>query len=136
MSDLFGGAYGLGFNLTSTGATVPGQHSGTFGHGGLGGNLSFGDAAAKMGFAYTMNLCGGGWAQMPGLRLQKLAYECLSKVELGKLAKWEAPDLPDTIADLPVMIAEGDEEDEEDEDEDAEPEPEPEPEELEGIPPG
>ena len=116
VSSLFGGAYGLGFNLTSTGATVPGQHSGTFGHGGLGGNLSFGDAAAKMGFAYTMNLCvgGGNWAKMPGTRLQKIVYECLSKVELGKLTKWKAPDLP-------VMIAEGDEEDE---NENAEPEPE------------
>ena len=41
---------------------------GTFGHGGLGGHISFGDAAAKMGFAYTMNLCVGG-ARAPGPRL-------------------------------------------------------------------
>ena len=33
VSDLFGGGYGLGFNLSSAGATVPGQEPGTFGHG-------------------------------------------------------------------------------------------------------
>ena len=90
VSDLFGGAYGLGFNLTSSGATVPGQQPGTFGHGGLGGHISFGDTAAKMGFAYTMNLCVGG-SRAPGPRLQKLAYECLATAELGELAKWDAP---------------------------------------------
>ena len=90
VSDLFGGGYGLGFNLTSSGATVPGQQPGTFGHGGLGGHISFGDTAAKMGFAYTMNLCvGGKWA--PGPRLQKLAYECLAKADLDELAQWKAP---------------------------------------------
>jgi CubicO group peptidase (beta-lactamase class C family) len=90
VSNLFGGGYGLGFNLTSSGASVPGQQPGTFGHGGLGGHLSFGDPAAKMGFAYTMNLCVGG-ARAPGPRLQKLAYECLAKAELVDLAKWAAP---------------------------------------------
>ena len=33
----------------------------------------------------------GGGGRAPGPRLQKLAYECLAKAELGELAKWEAP---------------------------------------------
>ena len=32
-----------------------------------------------------------GGARAPGPRLQKLAYECLAKAELGELARWEPP---------------------------------------------
>ena len=56
VTKLWGGGYGLGFNRSGSGATVPGQPTGTFGHGGLGGHLSFADPAAKMGFGYVCNL--------------------------------------------------------------------------------
>lgn len=51
VTDLFGGGYGLGMNLSGDGSTVPGQPGNTFGHGGLGGHISFGDAGLKMGFS-------------------------------------------------------------------------------------
>ena len=84
-SKLFGGDYGLGFNLSSDGATVPGQPRGTFGHGGLGGHISFADPAARLGFAFCMNRHVGG-ALQPGHRLQRVAYECLAAADLAGLA--------------------------------------------------
>jgi CubicO group peptidase (beta-lactamase class C family) len=98
---LGGQAYGLGFSLNAQGSnTVPGQPLGTFGHGGLGGHISFGDPAAKMGFSYTMNLCVAGAEEVggqrvlrqPGVRLKKVALQCMAEIEdLATLATWDAP---------------------------------------------